>query len=189
MLWSFLYLILGRFFQFLVLLGRGHRAREIKILALRHQVAVLCRQVSRPDAFFMTPATLLRWNRDWSPGSGPTRRNVRAARRHNGDRVLLAALLPLEYSIGWLTCTVANRLDLASGERDRLALGGQRAPRVHRPAPDHRERHLPKVPGEYERHCNQRRPHRSRDRQPPQPAVAAATLDRVRLKREEVLSV
>jgi hypothetical protein len=56
-LWSFLYLILSRFFQFLVLLGRGHRAREIKILALRHQVAVLCRQVSRPDAFFMTPAT------------------------------------------------------------------------------------------------------------------------------------
>jgi hypothetical protein len=49
-LWSFLYLILGRFFQFLVLLGRGHRAREIEILALRHQVAVLRRQVNRPDA-------------------------------------------------------------------------------------------------------------------------------------------
>ena len=64
MLWSFLYLILGRFFQFLVLLGRGHRAREIKILALRHQVAVLCRQVSRSDALFVTPATLLRWHRD-----------------------------------------------------------------------------------------------------------------------------
>ena len=86
MLWSFLYLILGRFFQFLVLLGRGHRAREIKILALRHQVAVLHRQVNRPDlsdgdrvllvalsrllprvswnAFFFTPETLLRWHRD-----------------------------------------------------------------------------------------------------------------------------
>jgi len=31
---SFLCLILGRFLQFLVLLGRGHRAKEIEILAL-----------------------------------------------------------------------------------------------------------------------------------------------------------
>ena len=31
---SFLHLILGRFLQFLVLLGRGHRAKEIEILAL-----------------------------------------------------------------------------------------------------------------------------------------------------------
>ena len=85
MLWSFLYLILGRFFQFLVLLGRGHQAKEIEILALRHQVAILRRRVNRPDlndgdrvllaalsrllprvswnAFFVTPATLLRWHR------------------------------------------------------------------------------------------------------------------------------
>ena len=50
------------------------------------------------------------------------------------------------------------------------------------------EGHFPKVLGEYERHYNQHH-HRSRDRQPPQspqPAVAAAKLDRVRLKREEV---
>jgi putative transposase len=47
--WSFLYLVVGRIFGFLVLLGRGDRAKEIEILALRHQVAVLRRQVSRPD--------------------------------------------------------------------------------------------------------------------------------------------
>jgi hypothetical protein len=88
--WAFLCLILGRFFRFLVLVlvlvGRGHRAKEIEILALRHQVAVLHRQVNRPDlsdgdrvllvalsrllprvswnAFFFTPETLLRWHRD-----------------------------------------------------------------------------------------------------------------------------
>ena len=85
---AFLCLILGRFFRFLVLVlvGRGHRAKEIEILALRHQVAVLHRQVNRPDlsdgdrvllvalsrllprvswnAFFFTPETLLRWHRD-----------------------------------------------------------------------------------------------------------------------------
>jgi hypothetical protein len=43
------YLIFGRFCQFLVLLGRGHQAKEIEILALRHQVAILRRRVNRPD--------------------------------------------------------------------------------------------------------------------------------------------
>jgi putative transposase len=83
--WSFLYLVLGRVFQFLVLLTRGDRAKEIEILALRHQVAVLRRQVHRPmgdgdrvllaalsrllprslwKVFFVTPATLLGWHRD-----------------------------------------------------------------------------------------------------------------------------
>ncbi|GLW97013.1 hypothetical protein Misp02_11000 [Microtetraspora sp. NBRC 16547] len=84
-LWSFLYLILGRVFQLLVLLGRGDRANAIEIVVLRHQVAVLRRQVNRLDlqpgdrvmlaalsrllprsswnVFFVTPATLLRWHR------------------------------------------------------------------------------------------------------------------------------
>jgi putative transposase len=85
-LWSLHYLIIRRVFQFLVLLGRGDRAKEIEILALRHQVAVLRRLVSRPDlndgdrlllaalsrhlprrswkVFFVRPTTLLRWHRD-----------------------------------------------------------------------------------------------------------------------------
>ncbi|MET8992811.1 integrase core domain-containing protein [Nonomuraea wenchangensis] len=85
MSWSFLYLILGRVFQLLVLLGRGDRAKTAEIVVLRHQVAVLRRQVNRPNlqpvdrvvlaalsrllprsswnVFFVTPATLLRWHR------------------------------------------------------------------------------------------------------------------------------
>jgi putative transposase len=84
--WSFLYLILGHVLRLLVLLVRGDRAKEIGILVLRHQVAVLRRQVHRPDLgdgdrvllaalsrllprrswdiFFVTPSTLLRWHRD-----------------------------------------------------------------------------------------------------------------------------
>jgi hypothetical protein len=83
--WSVLYFVFGRIFQFLVLFGRGDRAMEAEIVALRHQVAVLRRQVNRPDlndadrvllaalsrllprsswsSFFVTPATLLRWHR------------------------------------------------------------------------------------------------------------------------------
>lgn len=49
MSWSLLYLILGRVFQLLVLLGRGDRAKAAEIVVLRHQLAVLRRQVNRPD--------------------------------------------------------------------------------------------------------------------------------------------
>ncbi|MFL6052041.1 MAG: hypothetical protein ACJ72W_03845 [Actinoallomurus sp.] len=84
--WSFLYLILGHVLRFLLLLVRGDRSKELEILALRRQVAVLCRQVHRPDlgdgdrvllaalsrllprpswtVFFVAPATLLRWHSD-----------------------------------------------------------------------------------------------------------------------------
>lgn len=51
------------------------------------------------------------------------------------------------------------------------------------------ERHLCRVLAEYERHYNQHRPHRARDRRPPQPtwAVAPTDLDKALLRREEVL--
>ena len=46
--WSVLYLLLCRILQFVVLFSRGDRAKEIEIVVLRHQVAVLRRQVDRP---------------------------------------------------------------------------------------------------------------------------------------------
>jgi hypothetical protein len=51
------------------------------------------------------------------------------------------------------------------------------------------ERHLRRVLAEYERHYNHHRPHRARDRRPPQPTptVAPTDLDKARLRREEVL--
>jgi putative transposase len=84
--WSFAYTALRCTFQFLFLVLRRDRSKEIELLVLRHQVAVLRRQGRRPDlrpadrvllaalsrllrrpswgAFFVTSATLLRWHRD-----------------------------------------------------------------------------------------------------------------------------
>jgi putative transposase len=79
------YLTLCRSIQLLALLARGDTAKDLEILVLRHQLAVLRRQRPRPklepadrallaavsrvlprsrwSCFFVTPETLLRWHR------------------------------------------------------------------------------------------------------------------------------
>jgi hypothetical protein len=79
------YLTLCRAIQLLALLARGDAAKDLEILVLRHQLAVLRRQVPRPrfepadrallaalsrvlprarwSCFLVKPATLLRWHR------------------------------------------------------------------------------------------------------------------------------
>ena len=79
------YLTLCRSMQLLVLLARGAAAKDLEILVLRHQLAVLRRQAPRPKleppdrallaaisrvlprtrwpCFLVTPQTLLRWHR------------------------------------------------------------------------------------------------------------------------------
>ncbi|MEU1393894.1 MULTISPECIES: hypothetical protein [unclassified Nonomuraea] len=47
--WSSLYMILGPVLPLLVLLSRDDRSNDVEIVVLRHQVAVLRRQVNRPD--------------------------------------------------------------------------------------------------------------------------------------------
>jgi transposase len=85
LLWTFVYLLARNLFALVWLLARPHRSREVEILLLRHELAVLRRQTARPRltradrALFaalsrvmpraawanlaVRPETLLRWHR------------------------------------------------------------------------------------------------------------------------------
>jgi len=83
---SLVYLAVRRVLELLVLLARSDAGKDIEILVLRHELAVLRRQVSRPrlraadrvllaalsrilprpqwPALFVSPKTVLRWHRE-----------------------------------------------------------------------------------------------------------------------------
>ena len=85
MFWSFCYLMLRRVLQLAALRFRSDEFKELEIVVLRHELAVLHRQLARPElnpsdrvflaaasrllprarwrSFVVTPTTLLRWHR------------------------------------------------------------------------------------------------------------------------------
>src|SRR6266699_6782768 len=102
-IWSFIYLALRRSLELVLLCFRSGEAKEIEILVLRHELAVLRRQQPRPrlqpddrallaalsrllprarwSVFLIRPETLLRWHRNMvrKRWTYPTTRNGRPA--------------------------------------------------------------------------------------------------------------
>ena len=85
MIWSFLYLVVRNLFALVWLLARSRRSKDLEILVLRHELAILRRQAARPKltradravlaalsrsvpraawpSFPVKPETLLGWHR------------------------------------------------------------------------------------------------------------------------------
>ncbi len=122
---SLVYLLLRQVLQMLTQLARDGGAKDVELLVLRHQIAVLRRQVHRPalepadrvvlaalsrllprprwSAFFVTPATLLRWHRaliarHW------TYPHARRGRRRSPSR-------SASWCCGWLPRTRCGGID------------------------------------------------------------------------------
>jgi putative transposase len=113
--WSFCYVVLRRVLQLAALRLRSQEFKELEIVVLRHELAVLRRQVSRPElspadraflaaasrllprarwrSFVVTPTTLLRWHRRLEAGRWTYPR--RAAGRPPIDGELRALVLRL----------------------------------------------------------------------------------------------
>ncbi|WP_157255014.1 hypothetical protein [Nonomuraea typhae] len=73
MLFRLPYLLAVRVFGWLVLFPRGSASKEVEILVLRHEVAVLRRQVARPSPDWADRVMLavLQPNEPWRSSSTP----------------------------------------------------------------------------------------------------------------------
>jgi len=202
-----LYLIFRQLIAWLGLLARSAQSNNAEILVLRHEVAVLRRQVSRPRlswadrAVFaaltqllsavgrrhriVTPATIKRWHRDlvkqrWTQ---PRRHRTSGRRTPPELRRLVFAAVLADASITAVRIPPRSPRANAYAQRFVLTVRTQVTDRML----IFGEWHLRTVVAEYLRHYNGRRPHRALHLQPPRPDHPSADTPTAQTKRRSVL--
>jgi hypothetical protein len=173
-IWSFVYLALRRSLELILLCFRSARAKEVEILVLRHELAVLRRQHPRPrlqpaDRALLAELSRLlpraRWSVSWcslrrccagtgawSAGAGPTRPRARDGPRSLTTSSSSSCGLPARTHGGATSVSTASCCAVAFGCRPARS-GGCCAPTALTRRPD-----APRRAGG--RSCASRRPDR-----------------------------
>jgi len=203
------YLFMVRVFDWLALLARNDAAKEAEILVLRHEVAVLRRQVARPRPDWADRAVLAALARLLSG-------HLRSAPDRDPEHSAGLAPAPgaeevdLSWGVGFrfLTRDRDGKFTTAfdgvfAGNGTRVIKTPVRSPRANafaerfvgtlrRECLDHvlilGEQHPRNVLTEYARHYNDHRPHQSLQQQPPQRRPSNAIDITARIERRRVLS-
>jgi putative transposase len=155
--WSFVYLAVRNLFTLAVLLGRSDRSKDLEILVLRHELAVMRRRSGRPPlepadrallatlsralprpawaVFSVRPETLLRWHRQlvarrWTyPHRQPGRPPLERPRR---ELILRLARENPHWGVGCINSARPGESASLQGESSSRTA---RRPDAHTPAP------------------------------------------------------
>jgi Integrase core domain len=178
-----------RLFGWLALLARSDASKDVEILVLRHEVAVIRRQLVRPQP-------------DWAG-----RAVIAALVRLLPRRLRLHGVVTPGTLLAWHRRLVKKKWtypnttafdEVLAGNDVRIIKPPVRSPRVNsyaeryvgtlrRECPGHLlihgEQHLRKILAEYERHYNNHRPHQAREQRPPlyEPGEVADPATRVKV--------
>jgi putative transposase len=161
LLWSFAYLVVRNLFALVWLLGRQRRSTELEILVLRHELAILRREVARPKLNRADRALLAALSRSLP--------RIDEVFRSQGIRVIptpVQAPNANAFAERWVRTVRADCLD-------RIVLLGRR--------------HLEHVLRVYRTHYNQHRPHRALDLLPPNGRDPTSMNAPARLHRRDLI--
>ena len=176
MLIRVLYLLMVRVFGWLALLARSGTSKEVEILILRHEVAVLRRQVARPKP-------------DWAD-----RAKIAALARLLPRHLRLHRIVTPGTLLAWHRRLIKNKRTYpnATGRppvpkevRELVRRLARQNPRWGHHLLIYSERHLRRILAEYARHYNEHRPHQSREQRPPlhEPGQPVDIADRIRRRQ------